>query len=172
MKNNTFRFLVVQIISLLSISAYASSPDDGDNFYVFTNGNKTKVTYSLDKLDKIVFGDQTMSVWANNKCDDYAYSSISLLTFKESVVETLGVDIVESPIRGITVRYDRPNGMVYVLSERPLSGVVIYDVQGKTISKHLGNGQEIRCSLATAPSGVYLVKVLDKDMGKTVKIAK
>ena len=160
-------------VVLLSISAYSSVPDDGDNFYVFTNGNNSRVVYSLDNIDKIIFDEQTMSVWVDDAHTDYAYSSISLMTFKENVMETVGVEeTVKSPTRDVSVRFDRSASMVYVKSERELSGVIIYDVLGKTIAKDLGRGKEYRCSLGDAPSGVYLVKALGLEMDETIKIVK
>ncbi len=168
MKN---KVLLTFLFVLLSTSAYSSVPDDGDNFYVFTNGNNSRVVYSLDNIDKIIFDEQTMSVWVDDAHTDYAYNNISLMTFKENIIVGME-ETVKSPTRNISVHYDRSASVVYVKSERELSSVIIYDVLGKTIVKDLGKGKDFRCPLGDAPSGVYLVKALGNEMDTTIKIVK
>ena len=136
------RKLLTTLVVLLSISAYSAIPDDGDNFYVFTNGNKSKTVYSPDKIDKIIFDQLTMRVWVDNVKTTYDYSSISLLTFKENVMETVRVETVKSPFRDVSIHYDRAAGVVDVKSEKQLSGVIIYDVLGKIVVKNLFKGKE------------------------------
>ena len=88
-------------------------------------------------------------------------------------METVGVEeTVKSPTRDISVRFDGSASLVYVKSERELSGVIIYDVLGKTIAKDLGRGKDYRCSLGDAPSGVYLVRMMGNEADTTVKILK
>lgn len=157
---------------MVNLSVFSAVPDDGDNFYVFTNGNKSKVVYSLDKIDKLTFGDQSMSVWSNNRRTDYSYSSISLMTFRENIMQTVGLEEVDSPTNEIKISYDRTTEMVVVKSEKQLSGIMVYNVQGKTIAKNLSRGYEYRCSLGAAPSGVYIIRLLDMDKESTVKIVK
>ena len=166
------RKLLTTLVVLLSISTYSAIPDDGDNFYVFTNGNKSKTVYSLDKIDKIIFDQLTMRVWVDNVKTTYDYSSISLLTFKENVMETVRVETVKSPFRDVSIHYDRAAGVVDVKSEKQLSGVIIYDVLGKIVVKNLFKGKEYRCSLGDAPSGVYLVRMMGNEADTTVKILK
>ena len=163
---------VILWANMMILSVFSAVPDDGDNFYVFTNGNTGKAVYSLDQIDKLTFDEQSMSVWTNNGHIDYAYSNISLMTFKDLGMVPDRVETIGMTTRDITICYDRTAGMVHVRCDRPLSGVIIYDMLGKTVTKDLTRGNEYRCSLETVPSGVYLVRVLDKDTDTAVKIVK
>lgn len=167
-----YRMTVILWANMMILSVFSAVPDDGDNFYVFTNGNTRKAVYSLDQIDKLTFDEQSMSVWTNSGRIDYAYSNVSLMTFKDMGMVPDRVESIGSAARDITIHYDRTAGIVYVRGERLLSGVIIYDMLGKPVTKVLTKGKEYRCSLEIVPSGVYLVRVLDKETDTAVKIVK
>lgn len=60
---------------LISSTTFAANVADGDNLYVYTRGTTRAVTYSLDNLDKIMFGETAISLYTSNAKTDYKYSN-------------------------------------------------------------------------------------------------
>lgn len=158
-------------LSFLSISGFAASPDDGDNFYVYTRGATKAVVYSLDNLDKLTFNDKSMSVWTNVGRTDYAYGDISLLTFCEEVKPASVVDMFTDS-NDIRISYNRETMQVSVQSAKPLTGLFAFDMQGRTVGSLRKTGDSLQLSLLGLPQGVYIVKTQGANFEKSVKIIK
>lgn len=163
-------FISIVCLAFLQASAAAAIPDDGDNFYVYTKGVTNANIYSLDNLDKLTFDDNAMSVWTSAGRTDYAYSDIALLTFREEMkpsgIETLTIGL------DVLISYDRESMLVSVQSSKPLTGLSVFDLQGRMVSSLRLQGDQLQLSLAGLPQGVYVVKAQGAGFGKSVKIIK
>ena len=161
------------LLSPMLAHAHPSIPDDGDNLYVYTKGAIQAVTYSLDNLDKITFGDNEVSLWTNSGKTDYVYSQIELLTFRSGIKPATGV---KSPIVSndhVRWMYDRSLQVIKIMNEKGLSSVTVVDAQGRVVIKEHATGKECQLSLEHVPSGVYVVKVAEtKGSSSTIKIIK
>ena len=168
MKKNS---IVLILLLLANTAGFASNPGDGDNLHVYTKGSTRATAYSLDNLDKLTFGDYSISVWMNNGRTDYSYGNISLLTFRESIHPTS----VESLIKedgNIRIYYDRSVQMVKTESPMPLENVQVFSVQGSEVVSKSMNTKSSHLSLAGLPRGVYIVNVKGKGVRKSVRIIK
>lgn len=172
MKRN-FYFIVLLLLQIaISTPVQSANPDDGDNFYVFTGGNKNMSVYPLDNLDKITFGEKVMSVWVNNSPTDYNYSDISMMTFSENVMQPLGVEQLSSGNFDVSVNYYSSSQILQIKCNHLVSGFVIYDSLGKPVMVNKMKSNSYRISLDVLPSGIYIVNVFDKDLSKNMKIVK
>jgi hypothetical protein len=163
-------FISIVCLAFLQASAFADIPNDGDNFYVYTKGVTNANVYSLDILDKLTFDDNTMSVWTSTGKTDYAYSDIALLTFREEMkpsgIETLTIG------NDVQISYDRESMLVIVQSSKPLTGLAVFNLQGRMVGSLQHQGDQLQLSLAGLPQGVYVVKAQGTGFGKSVKIIK
>lgn len=164
-------YLSITILTIVSIPSFASTPGDGDNLYVWTkNGSKT--VYSLDNLDRLTFEDNTMSVWKSNGKTSYPYSNIGLVTFKDGIRPTTGIEQLTTPDTDVTIKYDKEAQMLLVSSEKTLTGIMVCDLQGRTVIREKESSGNTQLSLSGLPKGIYLIKVTGNGFGKSVKIIK
>ena len=165
--------LFVLLLIANSCVGFASTPDDGDNLYVYTKGAIQAVTYSLDNLDKITFGDNEVSLWTNSGKTDYAYSQIELLTFRSGIKPATNVKSPTVSNGHVRWMYDRSLQTVSMMSEKGLSSVTVVDAQGRVVIKEHATGKECQLSLEHIPSGVYVLKVsAPRGNDTTIKIIK
>ena len=165
--------LLFCLICPLLMHARTMVPDDGDNLYVYTKGAAQAVTYSFDNLDKMTFGDNALSIWTNSGKTDYAYNQIELLTFKSGIKPATGIK--KTIVSKVNVRwmYDRTLQTLRVMGEQELSGISVFDAQGRVVIKERILAKDCQLSLDNVPSGVYFVKVSDsKGIVTTIKIIK
>jgi len=170
MKKNKKDILFIAHMCLVSSAAFAASPADGDNLFVWTKGAKTAVVYSLDNLDKIMFDDAAMSVWTNKGKTDYAYGNIELLTFRDGVKPVAGVELLTVAESEVSIHYDRESQQISVESQKPLGGIQVCDLQGRQVLRQSKAAAHQQLSLANLPQGVYIVK--PQGANKSVKIIK
>ncbi len=169
MRKNTIR-LITMIVSTVSISSFAASPDDGDNLFVYTKEFTKVVIYSLDNLDKLTFDDTSMSVWTNLGKTVYDYDDISLLTFRDGVRPIAGIKLLTIN-NDVQICYNRETMLVSVQSIKPLTGLVVFDVQGRMVNCPR-NGNSLQLSLANLPRGLYIVKAQGDGFEESVRIIK
>ena len=52
------------LLTLMTYTQYGAQDtnNDGDNLYVYTKGASNAVVYSLEKMDKLTFGNDAMSI--------------------------------------------------------------------------------------------------------------
>lgn len=150
---------------------FAANPDDGDNMYVFTKGVSQATVYSLDNLDKLTFSSTAMSVWTNNGKKDYAFSGISLVTFRETMKPT-GVEMLMNDDNSVQISYDREAQVVHVVSAKSLTSVQVCDLQGRIVAKVGKTSNDVRLSLAGLPNGIYIVRSFGDGYGKSMKLIK
>ena len=164
--------IAIAIMMMLSVPAY-SAPNDGDNLYVYTKGAAQAATYSLDNLDKMTFGDNALSLWTNSGKTDYAYNQIELLTFRSGIKPPTGI---KNPIfnsKSVRWMYDRTLQSLRVTSEQEMSGITVFDAQGRVVIKKHISAKDFQLPLDNVPSGVYVVKVSEsKGIVTTIKIIK
>lgn len=170
MKQRRNFFLFIIFFSLVSTAAFAASPADGDNLFVWTKGAKTAVVYSLDNLDKITFDDAAVSVWTNKGKTDYAYGNIELLTFRDGVKPVAGVELLTAAESDVSISYDREAQLISVDSNQPVGGIMVCDLQGRVVARVSSVARQLHLSLADLPQGVYIVK--PQGTTKSVKIIK
>ena len=160
------------LLSLVSATGFASSPDDGDNLFVWSKGNTKAVVYSLDDLDKLTFEDNVLGIWKNNIKTSYEYGTISLLTFSERMYPTAIEEVTVATDGDVQIRYDRSAQQVSAESPRPLSAILVFDLQGRMVTSVKENGSRLQLSLTTLPKGIYVVKAQGAGIGKSIKIIK
>jgi hypothetical protein len=69
--------------------------------------------------------------------------------------------------------YDRILQTLRVLCEQELSGITVFDAQGRVVIKEHISAKDCQLSLDNVPSGVYVVKVSEsKGIETTIKIIK
>ena len=155
---------------MVCVAAFAASPADGDNLFVWTKGAKTAVVYSLDNLDKITFDDNAFSVWTNKGKTDYVYGNIELLTFRDGVKPVAGVELLTAADAEVRICYNRESQLVSVESQKPLGGIQVCDLQGRVVARVSRVARQLHLSLTELPQGVYIVK--PQGTNKSVKIIK
>lgn len=169
-RRNVKSIILGLFLGMVSTAAFAASPADGDNLFVWTKGAKTAVVYSLDNLDKITFDDAAVSVWTNGGKVDYAYGNIELLTFRDGVKPVAGVKLLTAADAEVRISYDRASQLVKVESQKPLAGIQVCDLQGRVVARVSRVARQLHLSLAELPQGVYIVK--PQGTTKSVKIIK
>lgn len=155
-----------------SINSIAQSSDDGDNLFVWLKGNTKAVVYSLDDLDKLTFEDNVLGIWKNNVKTSYEYGTISLLTFSERMYPTAIEEVTVATDGDVQIRYDRSAQQVSAESPRPLSAILVFNLQGRMVTSVKENGSRLQLSLTTLPKGIYVVKAQGAGIGKSIKIIK
>lgn len=160
------------IFATISSTTFAANVADGDNLYVYTRGTTRAVTYSLDKLDKITFGETDISLYTSYAKTDYKYSNLSLLTFRDGIKPTTGIEKLTKEGSKIIISYNREKQVVTLYCDKALTSLQVVDLQGRlaAYSKVATGSNEI--SLAHLPQGVYIIKAVGKDIGKSFKIIK
>ena len=163
-------YYLTLLFNLVGVVAFAASPADGDNLFVWTKGAKTAVVYSLDNLDKITFDDAAVSVWTNKGKTDYAYGNIALMTFRDGVKPVAGVELLTAVESDVRISYDRETQLVRVDGNQPVGGIIVCDLQGRVVARVSRVARQLHLSLADLPQGVYIVK--PQGTTKSVKIIK
>lgn len=169
-RRNVKSIILGLFLGMVSTAAFAASPADGDNLFVWTKGAKTAVVYSLDNLDKITFDDAAVSVWTNKGNTDYAYGNIALLTFRDGVKPVTGVELLTAVESDVRISYDRETQLVSVDGNQPVGGIIVCDLQGRVVARVSRVARQLHLSLADLPQGVYIVK--PQGTTKSVKIIK
>ena len=150
--------ILTLLFGLVSTAGFAASPADGDNLYVFTKQSDAPAIYSLDDLDKITFSDTGVNFWNTKWPTEYAYGNFRLITFKASDNPN-GIELIAASESDVVISYDRQQETLSVESGNPLSGVAVYDVQGRPVTVERGFAYSYKLSLSMAPHGIYIVKV-------------
>lgn len=156
MKEKYFALLPIIILFLASTAAFASNPVDDDKLYVYTNQSVSPAIHSLDDIDKITFSSKSVIFWEAGRPTEY--SNVRLIVLKRSDISS-EINRVIAGRNGITINYNRKNEMVLVRSDKPLSGVTIYDVYGHLVAVDDNKKNDYEVSLSSVPRGIYVVKV-------------
>ena len=120
----------------------------------------------------MTFEDNTFSVWTNNGKTDFAYDSIDLLTFRDEVKPVTGVELLTKLEFKVRISYDREVQLLSVESEKPISSIIVCDLQGRMVVCQSKTENCLQLSLSGLPLGVYIVKVKGVGIDKSVKIIK
>lgn len=88
------------------------------------------------------------------------------------IISGSGIEGVTADSGSLTVSYDRISGEVSVESPDGIASVGIYSLDGKSVSADVSVSENTaRVSLSGLPSGMYIVRALDKKgNGKTLKV--
>ena len=167
----------VALISLftLGVSGWANSgiaPDGGDSFYVYKKGSTKAVVYALDNLDKMTFGENALSLYMKNGKTDYAYSTLSFISFNGTNAQPTSVGQPMAADGDVNVSYDRGAAVLHIVSRVPLTSVCVYDVQGHQHASLHSGGKTLDVPLAHLKQGVYVVTLTGDGMKKSMKIIK
>ena len=157
-KQHLLKFLLTLFMGLVSAAGFAANPADGDNLYVFTKQSDAPAIYSLDDLDKITFSDTGINFWNTKWPTEYAYGNFRLITFKASDNPN-GIESIAANESDVVITYDHQKEALSVESGKLLSGVVVYDVQGRPVAIERGSAYSYQLSLSMVPRGIYVVKV-------------
>ena len=150
--------IIIYLMSVIPAIGFAASPADGDNLYVFTKQSDAPAIYSLDDLDKITFSDTGVNFWNTKWPTEYAYGNFRLITFKASDNPN-GIESIAASESDVVIIYDHQKETLSVESENLLSGVAVYDVQGRPVAIERGSAYSYQLSLSMVPRGIYVVKV-------------
>lgn len=151
---------------------YISQPDDGDNIYVYTKGSANATVYSLDNLDKMMFGENALALYTKNGKTEFVYSSIRLITFSETSATPTSLTSVKVATGKIEANYDRSSFVLSVESPEPLYGIQVYDVHGRQCLAVSHPGKSASFSLANLPKGFYIVVMRGVGFEQSIKIIK
>lgn len=160
------------LLCLISSTTFAANVADGDNLYVYTRGTTRAVTYSLDNLDKIMFGETAISLYTSNSKTDYKYSNLSLLTFRDGIKPTTGIEKLTKEGAEINISYNREMQVVTLYCEKSLTSLQVLDLQGRLVARSNATKGNTVLTLSHLPQGVYIVKAVGTGIGKSVKIIK
>ena len=176
MKNNGMitnkQFLLIALSLTVSMSGKALSPDGGDNFFVYMKGSAKAVVYSLDDLDKMTFGENSLSLYMKSGKTDYAYNTLSFISFNGTNAQPTSVEQPKAAEGDVNVSYDRGAAILHIASRVPLSSVCVYDVQGHQHASLRQGGKSLDVSLAHLKEGVYIVTLKGDGFKKSLKIVK
>ena len=169
--NQRTNYLLSLLLCIVSLSGFASNPDDGDNMYVFTKQSDVPTVYSLDELDKITFNATGINFWNTKWPTLYSYSNFRLITFSPDVMPS-GIEQVGIDDDDVFITYDRQQEVIIVKSDNFLSRVAVYDVQGRLVTSANDKANTIKVSLLTLPQGIYLIKANANNGSVSKKIVK
>lgn len=150
--------IIIYLMSVIPAIGFAASPADGDNLYVFTKQSDAPAIYSLDDLDKITFSDTGINFWNTKWPTEYAYGNFRLITFKASDNPN-GIESIAANESDVVIIYDHQKETLSVESGKLLSGVAVYDVQGRPVAIERGSAYSYQLSLSMVPRGIYVVKL-------------
>lgn len=160
------------IFTTISSTTFAANDEDGDNLYVYTKGTTRAVTYSLDKLDKITFGETDISLYTSYAKTDYKYSNLSLLTFRDGIKPTTGIEKLTEEGSKIIISYNREKQVVTLYCEKALTSLQVLDLQGRLVARSNATKGNTVLTLSHLSQGIYIVKAVGTGIGKSVKIIK
>ena len=150
--------ILTLLVILASTAGLASNSADDDDLYVITNQSTASAIYSLDDIDKITFTAKGINFWNTGWPTEYAYGDFRLIVFNSADVPS-GIDQSVVGNSDAMITYNQQQEMVSVRSDKPLSGITVYDLQGRpvAIADHVANVYDL--SLSSVPRGIYIVKV-------------
>jgi len=167
MKKNKTIFTLLAVFA--STAVLASNPADDDNMYVITNQSTVSAVYSLEDVDKITFTEKGINIWKPGWSTEYDYGNFRMITFSHSNSPSAINQTMVNEDK-VTINYSRQKDLVIVKSDKPLAGVIVYDVQGRSVANADNMANDYEISISSAPRGIYIVKV--KGNAASKKIAK
>lgn len=159
--------ILTTLMFVASSTSRAMCPNDGDNLYVFTKPSTIPAVYSLEDLDKITFSETGINFWNTKWPTEFAYSVFRLITFDPSH-DPNSIEQIVGYSAAVMITYDPQQETVYVTSEKPLSGVIVYDLQGRPITIDHSLASYYELSLLSVPRGIYIVKVNGSPVSKKI----
>lgn len=154
---------LTSLLLLFSASCLAST-NDGDSIYYYGKSTMTPTGISLDILDKITFTDNSIHMHKKNGTVTIPYEDFHLFTFRD-LGNLTGVELVLTSDE-MHIRYNAGSKTLDIESEKPLSGVWIYNMQGHIVKATTKTALNYHLTLDAAPKGVYLIKTMCN--GKTI----
>lgn len=165
------KLLLLLLMPLAALPTQAATPDGDDNLYVVMNGSRETAVYSLGELNKITFNSNGVQLWNTAWPTEYAYSKVRVLKFRDNKNVATGVTRTTRD-GGPRIRFRPDDGTVRVVGSRPLTGVTVYDAQGRTVASDSHAAADYRLSLSHLPKGIYVVKAFAEGEVFTQKILK
>jgi hypothetical protein len=152
---------------LLSIILLGAMPAKSNDLYVYqTDGSKQAI--SLDNVRKLTFSDTEMLI--NKKTGETTsvlFTDLNCFSLFGNLYSGTNIVIpfLSSQINVYTDLYGK---QAIVKSTQDITGVSLYNLQGQKLLQLQPATREISIPLNLYPSGVYILRVVDKD-GTTVK---
>jgi hypothetical protein len=161
MKKNIFLLTALLLLGAMPVQSQS-------NLYVYkTDGSKE--TVSLDDLQKLTFtGTDLVINQVSGTPGSVAFSDLKFFSLKNFT--TTGIAEVSKHEESVNVWSN--NGIVTAKSAQPITGVTVFDLQGRKLLQLHPGSQEINLPLAAYPAGVYLVQVANETGITTKKIIK
>lgn len=154
-----YHFILFSLLAAFAISAQEESTCLTLNF---TDGAVVK--FSLTEKPVMTFGDSDFTVKSDGI--DYTYSRADLTDFNFTQGHSSAVADISADC-GYNISVIAP--ALFVISAGDISGVNVYDLNGRLVAAATASGQAITIDLSGEPSGVYLVEIPGH---KSFKVAK
>lgn len=158
MKRFLYTHLLLMSFLFVVAASLSAHPDDRNTFFVYLNSSDTPKAFSLDDLDKITFTDSGMQLWEANGTTEIDFSTFNFLSLDEEITPMTAVKNL-SVGKDLKIQYRKAGDVVVVEGNEPLSGVSIYDLQGRLVAADPKAAKSYRVSVAKVPRGVFFVKV-------------
>lgn len=175
MSNKHLVFLVLMLLALPCHRVSAANPDDGDNLYLYINSSASPIVYSLDEISAIRFPQYTYDqffVETVSSLIGYDYADFRLITFSERIAPTGIDDLHAGKQADISINFDAQTKTIGVESGAEMSGLAVYDAQGRIVYGNKAKAKAYNVSLSNTGKGIYVVKVYGKAGTVTKKIVK
>lgn len=145
-------------MSMMSILGFSMNPADGDKLFVFSKQSSVPVAYSLDDLNKITFSETGVKLWNTNWPTEYVYENFDVIAFNEFKQSS---DIKQIPVNSsnVSIIFERSRNMICVKSENIMSGVSVYDLQGRPVVKDHQTAYSYEIDISSMPQGIFIVRV-------------
>ena len=134
--------------------------DEGNMFYYYTKSLTTPTKMSLDDLDKLTFSSGGIQIWSQNGMNEVPFGDFLLFTFSEIEHPLVTAVESESMPQDMKISFVMENRTLLVESAQPLSGVGVYDIQGRMVDNDTSSSTHYRVSLSHEPKGVYVIKAI------------
>jgi hypothetical protein len=161
-KKKTF-FLLTAVLLLLGVMPMKSQ----SNLYFYLV-DETRQSFPIEAIQKLTFTDTQLV--GHPKVGNPIAVDFAFLKFFS--LEDYGgyTGIAPAPQTATAVSVCSKDGIVTVKSLQTITGVILFDLQGRKIVQLHLQSQELNLSLVSYPAGVYLVQVVDENGITTKKI--
>lgn len=153
MKKNLLRTLCSLVLAAMAgVQLQAAVNDDIEKLVVELN-NDTRYVYQLADKPVVTFEDDSIKVASSAASAKYLRTDVKNFHFGDATVTS----IKDASTNDIVLTYlDNEN---VSLTGNGLSGVTLYNAEGKLLSKPEANGTGVSVSLKGYAPGVYLLQV-------------
>jgi hypothetical protein len=153
---------------LLSLFVSGAVLAQTNNLYVF-NTDGTKQTFLLSEIQELTFTNAELII--NKTVGDPVPVAFTVLNYF-SLKDDGGVSIPTVVKATETVSVFSLDNVAVVKSTQTITRISVFNLQGKQLIRLYPASEEVNVSLASYPSGIYLIQVANENGITTKKIIK